>query len=66
MGTSASLVTGGICFYRGDERFFANVLMPTVHKAVDAEQAHKLALWAFKKRLFQPGKVEKPEHKVKK
>ncbi|KAI1306478.1 Dihydroorotate dehydrogenase (quinone), mitochondrial [Halotydeus destructor] len=55
-GGSLSFV--GINFYRGDEKFFSNYLMPTVHRLVDAETAHvvavKLAKHNLLPRLLEP------------
>ena len=40
------------CFYGGDERFYSRFVLPAVHRLVDPEAAHNLAVWAAKHRLF--------------
>lgn len=40
---------GGLLTYKGDERFYAQIVMPALHKVVDAETSHEWAIkWARK------------------
>ncbi|CAG9820236.1 unnamed protein product [Phaedon cochleariae] len=48
---SGYAVSGAISLYRGDENLYKNFLMPLVH-TIDAEKAHKLAIFASKHRLI--------------
>lgn len=37
--------------FSGNEKFYSNVLMPTVHRLVDPETAHNLAVWTANRGL---------------
>ena len=39
-----------IALYRGDPKFYSNIVMPLSQRLIDAENAHKLAIWAGKHR----------------
>lgn len=43
VSSSSSLLLGGYCYYKNDEKFFNNFLMPTI-RLLDAEKAHELAV----------------------
>ena len=34
----------GICYFNGNEKFYSQFLMPIVHRTIDAESAHRLAI----------------------
>lgn len=34
----------GICYFNGNEKFYSQFLMPFVHRTIDAESAHRLAI----------------------
>ncbi len=59
LSASGCLIFGGICFYKGDDRFYSRLLMPVVHGLLDGEQAHQLALSAARFKLLQPGQGPK-------
>lgn len=49
-----------VSIYRGNEKFYKNNVMPLVH-LLDAEQAHRLAIWASKYRLLPKNQLPDPE-----
>lgn len=52
MTTAGAGVFGGLCFVKGNEKFYNNVFMPVVYK-LPPEVAHRLAVSALKYRVFQ-------------
>lgn len=45
MLTSAGCVTFcGICIYKGNERFYKEIFMPSLQKVVEPEDAHNISL----------------------
>lgn len=42
--------------YQGDERFYKSLLMPVLHRLLDAESAHELAISLAKYGLVPRGK----------
>ena len=52
MGSVGGLAFSAICVYKNDPKFYSNLFMPTMAKILDAEQAHKVAVWALSKKLF--------------
>ena len=56
LGCLGSVAFTGICVYKGDERFYGSFLMPFLQNWIvkDAEQAHRLAIWAAKNNLLIP------------
>lgn len=57
VSVSAVGVFSGICVYKGDDRFYKNILMPLVH-LLDPEQAHKLAVFTSAHRLVPKSKFK--------
>ena len=60
LGCLGSITFAGICVYKGDEKFYGRFLMPFLQNWVvkDAEQAHRLAIWAAKNNfLIAPASV---------
>lgn len=53
VSSTASLLLGGYCYYKNDERFFRSFLMPTI-RLLDAERAHELAVRACKLNFVLP------------
>ena len=52
-GTGLGLVSAvGYVVYSQDEEAYSKYLMPAIQQVVDAESAHKLAVWATSKKLF--------------
>lgn len=41
-----------INIYKGNEKFYDNFLMPTIHKFLSPELSHQLAIFACKHKLF--------------
>lgn len=59
-----TLIFSGICFYRNDEKFFDNILMPLTRKILDAETSQKLTLFACKWNLLPRNNYEDPKSLV--
>lgn len=53
----------GISFYNGNEKFYENILMPTIQK-VSGETAHELAIFLCKHNLFPSSTLKDPESLV--
>ncbi|XP_019766027.2 dihydroorotate dehydrogenase (quinone), mitochondrial [Dendroctonus ponderosae] len=51
VSASAIGIYAGVCIYKGNEKFYKDVLMPLVH-LLDPEQAHKLAVFVSHHRLI--------------
>jgi hypothetical protein len=47
VATSATGIAFGYSYYKNDENFFRNIIMPTV-RLLDAEKAHELAVLVCK------------------
>nr|CAG4640983.1 EOG090X08P9 [Eulimnadia texana] len=60
VATSGTLVFGAICTYKGNEKFYKDILMPLVHR-LDPEQAHRLAVYAAKHSLVNQRATKDPE-----
>ena len=54
MGCVGAVGFSAICIYKGNDKFYSNVLMPTIQKFADGEQAHNLAVWAAQKGIMIP------------
>lgn len=65
VASCSSLIFGGICYYRNDEKFFDKIVMPLTRKLLDAEDAHKLAIFACKWNLLPANKYEDPKTLVR-
>lgn len=61
----SSLIFGGICYYRNDEKFFDNVAMPLTRMLFDAEAAHKFAIFACKWNLIPSNNYKDPKTLVR-
>ena len=55
---------GVVCLAKGNERFYSSVVMPSLHRAVEAERAHRMAVWAFKHNLFRGGRGRGDEQAI--
>lgn len=44
IAVGGGLAFAGVNIHKGDERFYANYLMPAIHSLVDAERSHKIAI----------------------
>lgn len=53
LSSSAASLAGAYCYFTNDDKFFKNVLMPTV-RLLDAETAHELAVKACKLKTVLP------------
>ncbi|VEN47596.1 unnamed protein product [Callosobruchus maculatus] len=50
----------GISFYKGEEKFYKNYVMPVVHM-LDPEKAHYLAVWASEHRIIPKSHYRDPD-----
>ncbi|XP_070497110.1 dihydroorotate dehydrogenase (quinone), mitochondrial-like [Chironomus tepperi] len=48
----AGLISGGILYYRNDEKFFRNILMPLSRVAMSPERSHKFGIFLCKWNLI--------------
>lgn len=55
-----SIIFGGLCYYRNDEKFFDKFAMPLTRKLFDAETAHKIGIFACKWNLLPTNKYNDP------
>ena len=55
------VVFSGICYYKNDEKFFDNILMPLTRKFLDAEASHRLAVFACKWNLLPKNDFKDPK-----
>lgn len=53
VSSSASVLLGGYCYFKNDEKLFKNIIMPTM-RLLDAETAHELAVKACKLKIILP------------
>lgn len=53
LSSSAVLIGSGYCYFKNEEKFFSNVLMPTI-RLLDAETAHEIAVKACKLKIALP------------
>ena len=53
-----------IALYRGDPKFYSNIVMPLSQRLIDAENAHKLAIWAGKHRLLFSRRIKFEDEKI--
>lgn len=56
---SGTGVFAGVCIYKGNEKFYDNVVMPAVHM-LDPEITHTLGIIANKYNLFPKSQYEDP------
>lgn len=60
---SAYTTYAGISFYRNEDGFYKNVVMPAVH-LLDPEKAHNLAIFCSKHRLLPKAVYKDPNSLV--
>lgn len=60
VGVGGVAAFAGISFYNGNEKFYENILMPTIQK-VSGETAHELAIFLCKHNLFPSSTLKDPE-----
>lgn len=60
LSLSGTTVFGAICIYKGNEKFYRNVVMPVVH-LLDGETSHKLGIIAGKYRLYPKSSFVDPD-----
>lgn len=60
----SSIIFGGICYYRNDEKFFDNFAMPAMRLLLDAETSHRFAIFACKWNLLPENKYQDPKSLV--
>jgi hypothetical protein len=65
VGSCSSLIFGGYCYQTNDEKFFSNFLMPMTRLLLDAESAHKLAIFACKYNLLPKNSYQDPKTLVR-
>lgn len=53
VSVGGALSFGAICTYRGDEKFYSKLLMPTIAHFVDPELAHDACIFLTKHRLIK-------------
>jgi hypothetical protein len=65
VSTCSALIFGGVLYYKNDERFFDKVAMPLTRMLLDAETAHKVAIFACKWNLMPANRYEDPKTLVR-
>ncbi|KAF7283802.1 hypothetical protein GWI33_022842 [Rhynchophorus ferrugineus] len=60
VSSGALAIFSGLCAYKGDEKFYKNVIMPLLH-LLDPEQAHKCAIFASQYRIVPKNSYKDPE-----
>jgi dihydroorotate dehydrogenase len=63
VSTSASCLFASYCFYKNDETFFKNFLMP-IMRLVPAEEAHEIAVAACRLKILPSVDLKDPESLV--
>ena len=53
-----------IAIFMGEPRFYSKVLMPLSQNLIEAEKAHKLAIWAGKHNLLFAPKIDKIDERI--
>ena len=61
LGTAS---VSAIAIFMGEPRFYSKVLMPLSQNLIEAEKAHKLAIWAGKHNLLFAPKIDKVDEKI--
>jgi len=61
LGTASFSV---IAFYRGEPKFYSNVIMPLSQRLIDAENAHKLAIWAGRHNLLFSKRIKVEDDQI--
>ena len=64
LGTAGAASVSALAFLYGEPRFYSKVLMPLSQNLIDAERAHKLAIWAGRQNLLFAPKIEEADEKI--
>ena len=61
-----SITFSGMCIYKGNEKYYSTFLMPFLQNWIfkDAEQAHRVAIWACKNHLLIPPESVRKQRKT--
>ena len=64
LGFLGTASVSAMATFVGDPTFYSKVLMPLSQYLIEAEQAHKLAIWAGKNNLLFAPKIDKVDEKI--
>ena len=64
LGFLGTASVSAMATFVGDPTFYSNVLMPLSQNLIEAEQAHKFAIWAGKNNLLFAPKIDKVDEKI--
>lgn len=64
MGSLGAVSFSAIAFYKGEPSFYSNLFMPVSQRLLDAESAHKLAIWAASRKLLFAPKISQHDEDI--
>ena len=64
LGFLGTASLSAIATFGGDPTFYSKVLMPLSQNLMEAEQAHKFAIWAGKNNFLFAPKIDKVDEKI--